>query len=394
MSAHDAERFQQLLEELRAGSITHEPTDAALRDDLRVVEALTRLATPAASPQAVERMSHKWRAAVQQAAPAPRPVVRPRFDAWRRAAAVLAFVVVAALGGGGGVVAASSSALPHDPLYGVKRAWESFVVWVVSLVGRLEDALIHLAEARYDELTRLLALGQATPQALDDFLLAYERAAALGDDPRLDGLRSAARLGLAQLPDPLRAAARHEVLRVWLDMPSPSPSDQTQASPAAAPASPTPPPAPASPTPDPILALSQTQAALQAQLEQTAQALALTQTALARLSSPTPSPTSRFAPTATRTPQPSATPTQGSAAPTQEAATPTPLPSATWTPLPLPTRAQASSSPIAPPTGTPAVWTPTPASDDVESPFIRLTIQAAHLTQTAQAAATEESSSP
>ncbi|MCS6836924.1 MAG: hypothetical protein NZ750_13020 [Anaerolineae bacterium] len=395
MSAHDAERFQQALEE----SLT--PDDEALRHDLLVVEALVHLSAPVANPQAVERMSQKWRAAVQ-AQSTPRPIVRPRFDVWRRAAAVLAFVLLAALGSSGGVVAASSSALPDETLYGVKRAWESLVVWVASLVGRLEDTLIHLAQTRYDELTRLLALGRATPQALDDFITAYERASALGGDPRLEDLQRAARLGLAQLPDLLRAAPRYEVLRAWLSMPDSllepkQPVDQAQVSPTPTPDVSSPASeqqAQASPIVDPILALSQTQAALAAQLEQTAQALALTQTALAPTNTPASSPTSRFAPTATRTPQPSPAPVLASLTPVLVASA-TPTPSATWTPLPLllPTRVL-PSLPATPLPVAPIVWTPTPAVIDPESPFIRLTIQAAHLTQTAQAAATEEGNAP
>jgi len=399
MSANEAERFQELLDELAAGrisadelatpSLKMDKTEAeALRRDVLVVEALAQLARPAASPQAVQRMSQAWRAAAQQATPAPRPSVRPRFDAWRRAAAVLAFTLLAALGSGGGIVAASADALPHEVLYGIKRAWEGLIVWVVSLAGRASEALIHLAETRYDELTRLLALGLATPQALDDFALAYEQASSLGDSPRLLALRNAATLGLAQLPETLRASENYEVLRAWLSLPAAPPLSVPQAAPQAT-ASPT--PLPTSPPPDPALALSQTQAALQAQLEQTTQALALTQTALASFSSPTPSPTLRFAPTATRTPEFSPTPTS-QPSPTPQPS-PTSQPSPTWTPLALPSRPLLSSTP-SPQPAAPIVWSPTPAQGDAESPFIRLTIQAAQLTQTAQAAATEESSAP
>lgn len=397
-----------------------EHTDA-LRQDLALVVALLaeRVEAPPLRAETRQRQEAFLRQALQQTLTNAKPAARPLSQSaprrsvqfmWNRAAAMLALVLFGTLFAGGGVVAASASALPHEPLYSVKRAWESVVLFFASLFGQADDILLHLAQTRLDESLRLEALDLLDPadlEVLDEAFTAAIQRADAQSAPQVLSVVTAILPQLDALPPALSASPQYARLRqtlhirldetsglltpalaVNVEIPKPSATPSALASPSAVPA--------VSPTPalsQDAIAVTLTSSALS--LTQTAQALSLTQTQQAAFTAPrtlpSATPTSRFAPTATRTPSPVPSAT-ASPTPTLPSATPT----LTLTPL-------GRDTSVPRPSLTPTaliqhiIFTPTPIGFDPESPFVRETQQAAYLTQTAialTAAATEDSSAP
>jgi hypothetical protein len=305
-------------------------------------------------------------------------VVRPSF--WQtanRAAATVLIVLFVGLLGTGGTVAASASAMPDDTLYTIKRAWENFITALSNLIGRADSIWLHLASVRLEELQYLLAKGNLHPDQLADFNYALETAQIVADDesaPQVMSLITQAKSILQPTRDLIASPEYQKTVQllgatrnadgnfVWV-LPTGTPN--------------------AMPTITPILPTA-TNTALP------------TITATLVVASNTPLPTAtlrasatpRFAPTATRTPAPVII---ASATPAPPLPTLTATPSATLTPLPIPLLTQQA---VNNPTATPLVVsraTATPTNNNnVESPFVRETIQAVQMTQTAQVAVTEE----
>jgi hypothetical protein len=336
------------------------PAARPLEKQLKLVMALQGL-RPSAMPQATvnrleARLQSQWKKAPLK------PV--SWWAGMNRAAAVILLVIVVALAGTGGTVAASANSQPNEPLYAVKRAWEQFILLLAQLFGRADDVWVHLATIRYEELRELLGEAVALETPIENFNAALRQAQSIADLqslPTLNSLQQVARTTLVNHPR-LLASPRYSELLATLGQPLPeitlpaTPVVEVSATPTFT-ATPS-----ATHTPTATRTLTFTPTATQ-----------------------TPLPTSRFAATATRTPlAPSETPREANAIVS-------PTPTLTLTPLGFlgQTRTPQPSRPSATPFlifGTEV--TATPSSGEV--PFMRETLEAVRMTQTAEAATTEE----
>lgn len=171
------EAFNDCAERMRAGEtveacLRHYPQYAAeLRPLLLSVEALTRARTSASeSTQAESSARFRFEAALQKDA-RPRSVI-PQFV--RYAAAIIATVII----GGALLTALAQSALPGDPLYGVKRAGEQALM---ALAGSTDAD--RLNERRISEIQALLAAGRSAEVGFEGEVSAQD-----GQNWRIGGL--------------------------------------------------------------------------------------------------------------------------------------------------------------------------------------------------------------
>jgi hypothetical protein len=120
-----------------------------LKRDLTLAMAIEKLPQPVISQSSEDvleaRLRQQFRAQYPEATAKKQTtqqerVLRPRPSFWlgkSAAAVVLAFLMF--LGGTGTAVAASANSMPDQPLYQVKRLWESVVVIIAQVVGNLDD---------------------------------------------------------------------------------------------------------------------------------------------------------------------------------------------------------------------------------------------------------------
>lgn len=335
--------------------------------DLRAAALTARLKSPQMRESSVDALEARLRAQMQAAGltqPSRSKVIpfRPPLGLSRTAAAlIVAFIIL--FGSGGGVIAASSDSLPGEPLYGVKRIWESVIVALASLTGWFDDVWLQVAETRLNEALEMSARGQLTADMLRDVERATAAAAnhlRLQNNPQfiLYLERTYAALAEDQLVVPDESV--HESLLITiaplLTLPDRDPTPEASA------------PVEASPTPTLTVDL------LSVEVEATA-----TLTATVTLTStPQPTATSRIPPTPTRTFTPTVT------------STPAPLeivPSATRTPLPPPTsiptllQVTPQTQPTQPPSSGPGFILPSPTW----YPWTRATQDAISATRTAEA---------
>ncbi len=346
--------------------LAHYPEHAdALKPLLLAAELARRAELPTMSAEAVRRTGEMLRL---QARRAPKRALRPRFWAgMSRLAAGLLLVLFVGLAGTGGVVAASAQSMPNEPLYEVKLAWERVIVFFAELLNMADEVWLHLAKVRLEEMAYLQSQGLLTPEqlaALQAAVEAAQRHASSGTQARLEAFMVTLKAHMDAFPPLIKASAPYQALLVRVEgtptpMPvlsslTPTPTDTPTSVP-----SPTPPEPTQTSTP--------------------------TQTASPTITASATN-TPRFPPTPTRTPTdaplhiPSSTPTW------------TASPTLTWTPLPMlglqvtftpsPTFTQSNVRPLPAATATP--------SKSSESPFVRETLQAAFMTQTAEAQATQE----
>jgi hypothetical protein len=360
-----------------ADCLTQYPAYAdELKPVLQVAVLTSRLKRPQMDAAAVQALEMRLRGArLAQQRPARRAFLAPL----GRLAAMLGLVFLLTLGAGGGAVAASASSLPGDPLYGLKRWWESVVLAVAALIdGWQDDVWLHLAQTRLDEAEALAARGLMNRDILLDVYTAAEQTIALADAataPQIAAFLADAGTRLQNLPttaatEPVRAQLLTLVLsdhgpRLPLLVISPAPPTPT-----------------ATGTFTETATLRPTLTPLASWTPTPLESPTLTPSATPTLP-PTFTPTSRVPATATRTPEASDTPT---ALPTAS-----PTPTATWTPLPLPELPPTDWNP--PPTARPGTQSSaTPVPPTVEATIrYRDTQAAVYATQTAQAlVATEE----
>lgn len=339
-----------------------------LKQPLMAAVLLQKLQLPAMRPESVQRLSAHLR---QQSSPrttVAKPITRPTF--WgelSRLAAALAVVLFVTFAGAGVTVAASANSMPDEALYEVKIAWEKVILFFAELLDMAGEMWLHLAQVRLEEMEYLQAQGLLTPEQFSVLEEAVQNALSLANDAstqaRTEAFARTLEARIAVFPPIVRNSAPYTQLMQRIgaqDAPEPEPTVVMPTATATQP-----------PTETPTTTPTET---------------------------PRPTETTIVATIATNTPRYSATPT----------CTPTPLmivaetdaptltwtPSATftWTPLPIlgltltptltPTRQ--TNAPVIPPTHTPA------PSGGNQSPFVRETLQAAALTQTAEAIVTEE----
>src|SRR6185369_4800402 len=104
---------------------------------------------------------------------------------WLRAGAGLVAISFAGMA----TAHASAAALPGDPLYGIKQLGEEVELWQAHTDDARATVLLHQADLRLDEITRLVHDGRltevrATAQRYDD---AVRRAGAALDSAGRDG---------------------------------------------------------------------------------------------------------------------------------------------------------------------------------------------------------------
>ncbi len=172
MSHHLAELLEQGIREVRHGRTTPEeflarhPAEAeTLAPLLRLASHIDARAAPAPAPQSRARITARVRAGIEPSAATRQALARYR--PWLVAAAIAA-VAFTGLGGSG---LAARTALPGDPLYGVKRGMER-----LEPVLRREDAVdrhIRLSERRLGEVQALAH--RRDHQRLPTALAAYEQ---------------------------------------------------------------------------------------------------------------------------------------------------------------------------------------------------------------------------
>ncbi len=284
-----------------------------------------------------------------------------------RAAAVAVFVLVVALAGTGGTVAASAHSLPDQPLYVVKRAWEQFILLLAQLFGRADDVWVHLATIRYEELRDLLGDVVSLEEPLAHFNAALWQARAIADVqsmPTLNALEQSARTTLVNHPRLLASPAYTELLTALGEAMTPDVTPDVPTVRATATLTATFIPT-VTPTVSPTFTANPTET-----------------------STPTALPTSRFAATATRTLQPPSETPRVEASPTLP-----PTPTLTLTPLSFLGQTR-TPQPAIRSSATPFLLMGTNSTATLvtngEPPFPRETLEAVRMTQTAEAAATEE----
>jgi hypothetical protein len=294
-----------------------------------------------------------------------------------RLAAVILITFFLALGSGAGLVAASADDLPGDPLYGIKRLWETIVLTFAPLTGGHEDLWLRIAETRLDEVNRLAEGGRLTDAALADLYSAsYYVTFYGGDASRLIAYFNRAYLTLFnRIQPPGEAVLYREVVDAV------NPVNRIAADGSVIPLD------------DPLPPSLRSE---QAQILLTPSAT-YTMTAT---NTPSPQPSATPSPTDTASPVPTATDTPTPRIPPTPSRTPTlpptrvpsltPVPSvtATWTPLPLP-NGQPAISPAA--TAVPPGLVPNsttvvlPTQDLAATERVRATDQAVYITQTYEA---------
>lgn len=325
-----------------------------------------------------------------QPAPVRRPIIR--FPEWLgRSAAIVALVLLATLGTGGGTVAASAHSVPGETLYGVKRAWEEFIVFIASLLGRLEDVRMHLARVRWEELEVLSQREQPISDGvwqgfIQSFSVAFEDADAQGQS---DLMLVLSNIDKTVTQSVLPSSYREDLLRLAFNPGAPRGDQLPDASMSAT--------QEAVPTETVVVTLTPTST------EAPTEALIVVTT---------PTGVNVIVATVTRTPTPSRTPTPTfTPSSTFTPQTPFPSPTATYTRLPLPIPSQTpviptpqdvpslpdvigpDGQPLPPDEGggdNPPVDVPVGTID----PVIRPTMRAVYATQTALASGAEKSATP
>jgi len=317
----------------------------ALRQDLTIAMLTTKLKPPTLSDAQVDAIE----ARLMQNIPH-KTVLRPSFGGIRRQAATILFAFLVIFAGTAGTVTASADTLPGDTLYGVKRWWESVVVFIANIIGNAETVWIQLAETRLDEMARMSAIGKNSSQNLPDLASAIESVLRYNNDLT------------SREYDFLQATHRFLITSDLVDMPLaqqllttiiPVLNSQTEQPPASDTLSDT----PITPTPTatvaPRMVLSPTVTATASSTSQPTQVVTATPSATSRIPS-TPTRTATPTTTATNnrlgTPIPTATPTwtafpTSTAAPTLTSTAPVsgatqpantnnnlPIPSVTWYP--------------------------------------------------------------
>lgn len=184
--------FETCLEAVLGGQATVEDCAARypqyaelLRTDLSAALLTARLKSPklpAAKVAALEdRLMQQFDAHFRAESRPANVLALParRLSPLGRAAAVIVVALLIAFGSGGGLVAASADDLPGDPLYSLKRFWESVVVVIASVTGQLEEVWLHLAETRLHEVQAAVSSGTlASPGLLVDWQAATQNAVA------------------------------------------------------------------------------------------------------------------------------------------------------------------------------------------------------------------------
>ncbi|MEO8610512.1 MAG: DUF5667 domain-containing protein [Chloroflexota bacterium] len=349
-----------------------------LKPALQIGLLTARLKSPEMAAEQVDALEMRLRAQMSTAPARPRNISNiSRLPlGLSRLAAVVAVVFILALGSGAGLVAASADDLPGDPLYGVKRLWETIVLALAPLTGQPENLWLHIANSRLDEVISLSDQGRLTESALVDLYKATYQISHY----HYEGVDAAAiiayfnRAFLAftnRIKAPIGAEA---VFKDVLDAVSPARiqnnvviplTNEIPPSLSSVPvplASAVPPTAIPSDTPVPTTTPSATPTATNTP----------TPTATATY---TTTPTPRIPATATRTPTLTPSPTY--------TPTLTPSPTMTWTPLPLPGLPPITNANTAVPTGVVATNRPSipPTLDATER--VRATQQSVYMTQTA-----------
>ncbi|MDX2077192.1 MAG: hypothetical protein SFZ02_12225 [bacterium] len=284
----------------------------SLRQELSIALLITKLKPPTLSDNKVASIE----ARLMKSLPSQK-VLRPHFGMIRRNVAAIFLIIVVIFAGSAGTVAASADALPGDALYGVKRWWESVVVFIATIVGDTETVLIQLAETRLDEMTRLAEIGGDSSQNLSDLASAIENVLRYNSDltsREVNFLQATHRflIGSSVVDSPLAQNMLDEIAPFLTVIPErPPASDMSSDS-------------PMTPTPTATVAPSVV-------LSPTATASPIE--SITQVFTPTPSATSRIPPTPTRTATPTATPTKTVLAPIVPTSTPT------WTAYPTSTPA-------------------------------------------------------
>ena len=366
---------------------------AELKPLLQTALLTQRLRKPILSEARVnalqDRLMQAFPSVVEEDETPTQPVRRPvmLFPAWMsRSAAIVALVLLAALGTGGGTVAASANSVPGETLYGVKRAWEEFILFFATLLGCLNEMQLHLARVRWEELQTLSQRDHTISDDLwNSFAIAFKSAYEEADtQTQSDLMRVMADVEMAVNQSVLPATYHAELLAILTPVQSGN-TDQvalpvvTQEGVA---------------TEDPVLqaTLTSTSVPTQAQIV---------------LSTPTAPLMMIVDATATRTPTPSRTPTP-TYTPMNTPTPLTPLPSATATYTPLfvpPTVVLIATEPRGVPLGSnpgtnPSVpvspsdpnagGVPSVPVETTYDPIIRPTMRAVYATQTALAIEAEQ----
>ena len=261
------------------------------------------------------------------------PSARSAFAPFSRLAAMIAIVFLFALGTGSGAVAASANSLPGDPLYGLKRLWESIILVLASLGDNVDDVWLHLAQTRLDEAEMLAERGTLNSGIFVDLYESTVQTITLADQqttPLVVAFLSDAGRRVEEIPTTAATEAlRQDLLLLMLSQPvnagqlstplsSSPPSLQPTVMVVTSPVPTTPPPAAmatATPTHTATPTTTNTKAATASPIANFVPAFTYT-------------PTSRVSATSTDTPVPT-----GTSMPT---VTPSSTPTATWTAIPLP----------------------------------------------------------
>ena len=356
---------------------------------------------PANRVNALEMRLRGQMLAAHQTRPAavrPSPSRRSAFAPLSKLAAMIAIVFLFALGTGGGAVAASASSLPGDPLYGLKRLWESIILVLASLGDSVDDVWLHLAQTRLDEAEMLAERGTLNSGVFVDVYQATVQAITLADQqttPLVVAFLSDAGKRLQDIP----TTAATEPLRqdlLLLMIAQPGPTGQLSVPLSSSPPSLQPtmmvvqspiPSDTAGPTVTSTPILSPTITNTASPTATNTKAATATPVGVFLLGA-TFTPTSRVSATSTDTPPPTSTRT-----PT---VTPSYTPTATWTPIPLPAVTMTGSQVSRPPVGG-SDHPPTDDSGQVDPAAtvrFRATQGAVYATQTKQAAMQTEEPVP
>ena len=343
---------------------------AELETDLKLMLLTTRLKQPRLQAEAVSTFERQIYRAMPVKPKEDKVIRLNPFAAMSRTAAAVIIALLLVVGGGSMTVAASADAMPGDPLYGVKRFWESIIVLLAEVTGQMDDVSVQLAETRLTEVYALTANGELEDAHLDDLAEALQTA--LNHEADLTRLQGVLQQTAQIIALPEVAAHETQVTRLQgtLNNAPNAPNNNSE-------------------TPL-IQATPTTASTVQATTSSTPTA---THTATATLS-PTPTLTAtqtlpptwtpRFAPTATRTPEG-----------TPILPTNTTAPSATWTPLPTltfgptlptiaPTQVIASPNPVNPVQATSTPFAPRTAQPSPTwYPWIQATFDACNMTRTA-----------
>ena len=217
-----AERFDALVEQLLADRPPAGPGADGLGDLLALAQQLRLMPAPAPRPEFVTGLRSALMAEAatvlvpgDQPGAAPtrppaHPPARPSSPRVRRPRRLAVTLATAALvGGTASVSVAAQTALPGDPLYPVKRAWENAETGLRAGEGRTEVILSHASE-RLAEVRELTDSGDAeslaeVPATLSDFgaqaSQGADRALRSGDDAQVVLLREFTGTSLAALLD-------------------------------------------------------------------------------------------------------------------------------------------------------------------------------------------------